>query len=90
MPNALVDFSNALAAMLEAVSPSVVRVEARRRLPASGIVWSASGHIVTANHIVQIDENIQVGLSDGQTVAASLVGATTMRTSLSSTSSART
>lgn len=74
MPNALVDFSNALAAMLEAVSPSVVRVEARRRMPASGIVWSASGHIVTANHIVQIDENIQVGLSDGQTVAASLVG----------------
>jgi S1-C subfamily serine protease len=74
MPNALVDFSNALAAMLEAVSPSVVRIEARRRLPASGIVWSAAGHIVTANHVVEYDENIQIGLADGQTVAASPVG----------------
>jgi S1-C subfamily serine protease len=49
-------------------------VEARRRLPASGIVWSADGTIVTAHHVVRRDEKIRVGLPDGETVPASLVG----------------
>lgn len=74
MPNSLIEFSNALAALVEGVSPSVVRVEARRRMPASGIIWSAAGHIVTANHVVEHDENIQVGLPAGETLPASLVG----------------
>jgi S1-C subfamily serine protease len=70
----LQDLSDALAATVKAAGSSVVRVEARRRLPASGIVWSSDGVIVTAYHVVERDENINVGLPDGQSVPATLVG----------------
>jgi len=66
--------SDALATTVEAVSPSVVRVEARRRLPATGIVWRRDGIIVTAHHVIEQDENIRLGLHGGQTVTATLVG----------------
>lgn len=66
--------SDALAATVEAVSPSVVRVEARRRFPATGIVWRRDGIIVTAHHVIERDDNIRLGLSGGQTVTATLVG----------------
>lgn len=74
MTDALQNLSNALAQTVAAASPSIVRVEGRRRLAASGIVWSADGLIVTAHHTVQKEEGLQVGLPDGQTVAATLVG----------------
>lgn len=74
MTNPLLDLSNALAAMTATAGNSIVRVEGRRRLPASGIVWSADGLIVTAHHVVTHDENIRVGLPDGKTVPATLVG----------------
>ncbi len=74
MSNLLMDISNAWADVLQGVAPAVVRVEARSRMTASGIVWSAAGHIVTANHVVETDDNIQVGLADGQTTSATLVG----------------
>ena len=48
----LSDLSNALAAATETAGAGVVRVEARPRLSASGIVWSADGVIVTAHHVV--------------------------------------
>jgi len=66
--------SDALAATIEAVSPSVVRVEARRRFPATGIVWTRDGIIVTAHHVIERDENIRLGLHSGETVTATLVG----------------
>lgn len=74
MAQVLVNLSNDLAATVEAASPSLIRVEGRRRLPASGIVWSADGVIVTAHHVVQQEDDIKVGLPDGQTVSATLVG----------------
>lgn len=74
MSDTLLNLSNALAQTVAVASPSIVRVEARRRLAASGIVWSADGVIVTAHHVVQKEDNIQVGLPDGQTVSATLVG----------------
>jgi S1-C subfamily serine protease len=74
MANVLQDLSDALAAAVEAMGPAVVQVEARRRLPASGVVWSSDGIIVTAHHVVRRDENISVGLSDGKIVPATLVG----------------
>lgn len=74
MSNALHELSEALATTVENVGQSVVRVEARRRLPASGIVWSADGVIVTSNHVVQRDDNIKVGLPNGQTIPATLLG----------------
>ena len=66
--------SLALEEVIAAAAPSVVRVEARQRLPATGIVWSADGHIVTANHIVETDEDIHIGLDDGKVIPASVVG----------------
>jgi S1-C subfamily serine protease len=49
-------------------------VEGRRRLPASGIVWSDDEIVVTAHHVVERDDRIGVGLSDGKQVEAELVG----------------
>lgn len=68
------DFSNELAAVVSAAGESIVRVEARRRTPASGIVWSSDGLILTAEHVLRRDEGIRVGLADGQTHDATLVG----------------
>ncbi len=66
--------STDLAAAVASVADKVVRVEGRRRLPASGIIWSPDGLVVTANHVLTSDENIGVGLSDGTLVQATLVG----------------
>jgi S1-C subfamily serine protease len=74
MSPALADFSNALADAVAALGPSVVRVEGRDRLPATGIVWSGDGVILTAHHVVEQDENIGIGLNDGRTVSATLAG----------------
>lgn len=74
MGEVLRNLSDDLAATVEVAGPAVVRLEARRRLPASGIVWSADGLIVTAHHVVQRDENLGVGLSNGQTLSATLIG----------------
>ena len=74
MAEVLRNLSDDLASTVEAAAPGVVRVAARRRLPASGIVWSADGVIVTAHHVAERDENIEIGLADGQTVSATLVG----------------
>jgi S1-C subfamily serine protease len=74
MTQVLPDLSNTLAMAVESTGLGLVRVEARRRLPASGVVWSADGLIVTAQHVVRRDANISVGLPDGQIVAATLVG----------------
>jgi S1-C subfamily serine protease len=74
MANVLVDLSEALARTVESAGAGVVRVEARRRLAATGIVWSADGVIVTADHAVRQDEGIEVGLADGGAVPADLAG----------------
>src|SRR5438094_4522215 len=74
MTAVLQQVSEALATTVATVSPSLVRVEARRRLPASGLVWSRDGVIVTTHHALEQDNNIRVGLHSGQTVAATLVG----------------
>lgn len=71
---ALTAFSDALASAVETAGTGIVRVEGRRRLPATGIVWSADGLIVTAHHVVERDDNIGIGLGDGQTAIATLVG----------------
>jgi S1-C subfamily serine protease len=70
----LSDLSQTLAAAVESAGVGVVRVEARSRFPASGIVWSADGVIVTAHHVVEQDDNIGIGLPDGRTLDAKLVG----------------
>jgi S1-C subfamily serine protease len=74
MTAVLQQVSDALATTVAGVSTGIVRVEARRRLPASGLVWSRAGIIVTTHHVIEQDDNIRVGLHSGQTVDATLVG----------------
>lgn len=74
MSEVLNQLSNGLADAIAAAGNALVRVEARRRLPASGIVWSADGLVLTANHVVRHDEGIKIGLADGRTVDATLIG----------------
>jgi S1-C subfamily serine protease len=72
-PSALVELSEAIASVVADARKSTATVFGRRRLPASGIVWS-DNLIVTANHVVEQEENIEVSL-DGETrKAATVVG----------------
>ena len=63
-----------MADLVVTASPAIVRVEGRRRLPASGVIWSADGLIVTANHVVERDDGLKVGLDGGDSQEAELVG----------------
>jgi S1-C subfamily serine protease len=74
MANVLSELSEGLAQTVAAAGKSVVRVEGRRRLPASGFAWEVEGVIATANHVLESDDEIEVGLADGQSVQATLVG----------------
>ncbi len=74
MSQVLESLSNAMADLVESAARSVVRVEGRQRMAASGVVWSADGVIVTAHHVVERDDNLRIGLPDGSVVAATLVG----------------
>jgi S1-C subfamily serine protease len=50
-----------------------VLVNARRRIPAAGIVYHPD-LVVTANHVVERDDDITVVYSDGKSVSAKLAG----------------
>lgn len=72
--SALKDLSDAMAQAVESLNPSLVQVNARRRLPATGIVFSEDGIIVTSHHVVERDENITVTTHDGTSHEAKLLG----------------
>ena len=74
MSSTLESLSGELALRVEAAAPSVVRVEGRRRSASSGVVWSSDGVIVGSHHGVDADEEVPVGLHDGRTLAAKVVG----------------
>ena len=69
----LATLSNDLAAAVDTVGRSVVAIHARRRIPASGVVWQP-GVVVAAHHTLQRDEDITVTLPGGGTAAATLAG----------------
>ena len=69
----LQEISNGMAQVVAAASPAVVRVEGRKWMGASGVVWG-EGVVVTANHVVERDDKIMVGLPGGGTAGASLAG----------------
>jgi len=71
--SALQELSDSLARAVETAGSNIVRVEGRRRLPATGIIWGADGVIVTANHVVKGDE-ASVGFPDGTVVKATVAG----------------
>jgi S1-C subfamily serine protease len=69
--------SDELAGAVQAAGAATVRVNARRRLPATGIVWASDAQgatIVSANHVVERDDEITVVTHDGKELAAKLVG----------------
>jgi S1-C subfamily serine protease len=69
----LTALSNELAAAVERSAASTVRVNARRRQSASGIVWT-DGVVLTTDHVIERDEDITIGLPDGHEVPATLAG----------------
>jgi len=73
MSNLLVELSTAMADAAEKASLSTVLVDARRRMPASGIAF-AGDLILTAHHVVEREEAIKITLADGSEVPASLAG----------------
>lgn len=71
--NILVELSDALADAAEQAGKATVLVNARRRMPASGIAYAAD-LILTADHIVEREEDIKVMLADGTEVHAQVAG----------------
>ena len=71
--NTLQQLSQDLAGLVEGAANSVVQLDARRRLPATGIAWSEN-LVVTASHVVETDDDISVGAPAGEGLAAELVG----------------
>jgi S1-C subfamily serine protease len=69
----LIELSNALAQATESAAANVVAVHTEARGSASGVVWRA-GVIVTAEHALRRDEEIQVTLPSGRVVPATLAG----------------
>ena len=62
---------------VERVAPGTVAVHGRRRLPATGTVWSVDGGnavIVTASHVIEREEQLAIRLHDETRVPATLVG----------------
>jgi S1-C subfamily serine protease len=65
--------SNALADATQNAAAHTVAVHTEARGSSSGLIWR-SGIIVTAEHAVRRDEDIQVTLPDGKVAPAKLVG----------------
>src|SRR4051794_2889199 len=74
MSATLHDLSSNIAELVAAAGDRVVRIEGRNRLAATGVVYRTDGLIVTANHVVERDEDLSIGLADGSTQPATLVG----------------
>ena len=71
----LATLSEELSNAVQRASQTVVTVDARRQVAASGILWPAgNGIVVTADHVVERDEDITVKLADGRTFGATVVG----------------
>lgn len=71
--NIFTELSDAMASAAEQAGRSTVLVDARRRFPASGIAF-ASDMILTADHVVERDEDIKVLLGNGTELTARLAG----------------
>jgi S1-C subfamily serine protease len=65
--------SNALAETTERIAAFTVAVHTETRGSSSGVLWRP-GVIVTAEHALRRDEDIQVTAADGRAVSAKLVG----------------
>jgi S1-C subfamily serine protease len=73
MSNILVELSNSMATATEKAAASTVLVNARRRMPASGIAFAAD-LVLSADHVIEREDGISVLLANGTEVAAKLAG----------------
>jgi S1-C subfamily serine protease len=71
--SALSDFSNGLTAAVEKGGMATLLVDGRRRYPASGIAY-AEDLVLTADHVITREDNLNVSGADGQMLTASLAG----------------
>jgi S1-C subfamily serine protease len=71
--NSLSAYSDLLVEAVTKASESTVTVIGRHRMAASGIVYAAD-LILTADHVVERDEDISVTLANGTNVSASIAG----------------
>ena len=69
----LAALSDGMADAVEKIGPAVVRVNGRRRRPASGVIY-APDTVLTASHVLEREEDLTVGVGDGRTLAARFVG----------------
>jgi len=69
----LVELSDALADAAESAGKATVLVNARRRMPASGVAYAAD-LILTADHVIEREEDITVHLEHGTQVSAKVAG----------------
>jgi S1-C subfamily serine protease len=80
-------YSQAVTNVVSAVGPAVVNIRVKRRVQArrrgapgemegsaSGVIITPDGYIITNSHVVEGARTIEVGLADGTTYAAKLVG----------------
>ena len=72
--NLLAALSADLADAVERASQSVVGVDARRRVPGTGIVWPEGGIVVTADHVIERHDEISLVTSGGHRIGATLIG----------------
>src|SRR6266566_8561656 len=73
MSKELIELSNALAQATDRAATSVVAIHTERRGSSSGVVWRR-GVIVTPEHALRRDEEIQLTLPNGRIVSATLAG----------------
>ena len=75
-PSTLSAFSDQLADVVERAARSIVTVAARPRMPATGILWHADQDtiVLTADHVVEREEDITIILPDKREVKAQLIG----------------
>jgi S1-C subfamily serine protease len=75
-PSTLSAFSDQLAGVVEQAARSIVTVAARPRMPATGILWRADQEtiVLTADHVVEREDDITVTLPDKREVKAQLIG----------------
>jgi serine protease DegQ len=65
--------SDGMADAVEQIGTKVVRVNGRRRRPASGVVY-APNMILTASHVLEREEDLTVETHEGRTLPAQFVG----------------
>ena len=69
----LAGLSDDLANAVERAGRATVAVRARRNVAAGGVIWK-SGVVITADHVIEQEDDITVILADGKEVKATLAG----------------